>query len=73
MGPPPLQALRPGTAVTVRVRQVFPCDGFSPGERLLNGRPPIQPGDHFLAEVIKPPSNPPPLVGGTIVKVKSAR
>ena len=55
--------------MTLRIRQVFPCDGFSPGERLLNGRQPIQPGDRFLAEVIKPPSNPPPLVGGTVVKL----
>ena len=66
---PPLATLRPGTAVKVRIRQVFPCDGLSPGERLLNGRQPIQPGDRFLAEVINPASIPPPLVGGTIVKV----
>jgi hypothetical protein len=61
--------LRSGTTVAVRVRQVFPSDGLSPGERLLNGRPPIQPGDRFLAEVINPPSNPLPLVGGTVLKV----
>jgi hypothetical protein len=66
---PAWAALRPGAAVMLRVRQVFPCDGFSPGERLLNGRPAIQPGDRFLAEVIKPPSNPPPLVGGTVLKL----
>ena len=66
---PPLATLRPGTTVRVRIRQVFPCDGLSPGERLLNGRQPIQPGDRFLAEVINPTSNPLPLVGGTIVKV----
>jgi hypothetical protein len=62
--------LQPGAAVTVRIRQVFPCDGLSPGERLLNGRPEIQPGDRFLAEVIHLPANPPPLVGGTVVKVE---
>jgi hypothetical protein len=61
--------LRPGTTVTVRVRQAFPCDGLSPGERLLNGKQPIQPGDRFLAEVINLPSNPPPLVGGTVLKL----
>ena len=48
---------------------MFPRDGFSPGERLLNGRQAIQPGDRFLAEVIKPCSNPPPLVGGTVVNL----
>ena len=48
---------------------MFPCDRLSPGERLLNGRQPIQPGDRFLAEVINPTSTPLPLVGGTIVKV----
>jgi hypothetical protein len=51
---PPLAILRPGTSVKVRIRQVFPCDRLSPGERLLNGRQPIQPGDRFLAEVINP-------------------
>ena len=61
-GRPAWATLQPGAAVTLRIRQVFPCDGFSPGERLLNGRQPIQPGDRFLAEVIKPPANPPPLV-----------
>jgi hypothetical protein len=66
---PPLATLRPGTSVKVRIRQVFPCDGLSPGERLLSGRQPIQPGDRFLAEVINPASTPFPLVGGTIVKV----
>jgi len=65
--------LRPGMAVTVRIRQVFPCDGFSPAERMLNGRQPIQPGDRFLAELIKPPANPPPLVGGTVVKLDPPR
>ncbi len=59
--------------MTLRIRQVFPSDWFSPGERLLNGRPPIQPGDHFLAEVVKPPSIPQVLVGGTIVKVSPPR
>ena len=67
--PPAWATLRPGAAVTVRIRQVFPCDGLSPGERLLNGRQAIQPGDRFLAEVIKPSSNLPPLVGGTVVKL----
>jgi hypothetical protein len=66
---PPLATLRPGTSVRVRIRQVFPCDRLSPGERLLNGRQPIQPGDRFLAQVINPTSIPLPLVGGTIVKV----
>ncbi|MHB1423584.1 MAG: hypothetical protein ACYC3I_10390 [Gemmataceae bacterium] len=58
--------LRPGEAITLRIRQVLPADGFSPGERLLNSRQPIQPGDHFLAEIIEPPCTPPALVGGTV-------
>jgi hypothetical protein len=66
---PPWAALRPGTTVKVRIRQVFPCDGLSPGERLLSGRQPIQRGDRFLAEVINPTTTPLPLVGGTIIMV----
>jgi hypothetical protein len=61
--------LRPGQAVTLRIRQVLPPDGFSPAERLLNSRHPIEPGDHFLAEVVEPPCHPPALVGGTVTKV----
>ena len=30
---PPLAMLRPGAAVTIRIRQVFPRDGFSPAVR----------------------------------------
>jgi hypothetical protein len=68
--PPPTEAvLRPGETVTLRIRQVLPTDGLSPGERLLNSRSPIQPGDHFLAEVVNPPATPPALVGGTVTKV----
>lgn len=68
--PPPTEAvLRPGEEVTLRIRQVLPADRLSPGERLLNSRHPIQPGDHFLAEVVQPPCNPPALVGGTVTKV----
>jgi hypothetical protein len=55
--------------VTLRIRQVLPADGFSPGERLLNSRHPIQPGDRFLAEVVQPPGHAPALVGGTVTKV----
>jgi hypothetical protein len=61
--------LRPGEVMTLRIRQVLPADSLSPGERLLNSRNPIQLGDRFLAEVIKPPCNPPALVGGTVTKV----
>src|SRR6516162_3144485 len=66
---PAVAILHSGATVTVRIRQVFPCDGLSPGDRLLNGRPEIQPGDRFLAELINQPLFPPPLVGGTVVKV----
>lgn len=71
--PPPLKpvdaVLRPGEAVTLRIRQVLPSDGFSPGERLLNSRNAVLPGDHFLAEIVQPPGNPPALVGGTVTKL----
>lgn len=67
---PPVEAvLRPGEAMTLRIRQMLPPDGLSPGERLLNSRSPILPGDRFLAEVIQPPCDPPVLVGGAVTKV----
>lgn len=68
-----MAVLRPGEPVTLRIRQVMPADGLSPGERLLNGRPPIRPGDRFLAEIIDPPCNPPALVGGTVANVEPPR
>jgi hypothetical protein len=69
-GPPVPQALlRPGEAVTLRVLQVIPAEGLSPGERLLNGRNPILPGDHFLAEVLDLPCGPGTVVGGVVTKV----
>jgi hypothetical protein len=71
--PPPAASapalLRPGETVTLRVRQVLPCDGLSAGERLLNGRPPIVPGDRVLAEVVQPGVRPPALIGGRIVHI----
>lgn len=68
--PKPVDAvLRPGEAVTLRIRQVLPADGFSPGERLLNSRNTVVPGDHFLAEIVRPPGNPPALIGGTVTKL----
>src|SRR5579871_6037558 len=60
--------LRQGEAVTLRIRQVFPADGLSPGERLLNSRAPVQAGDRFVAEIVKPVCNPPALVGGVVSK-----
>lgn len=66
---PHLALLRAGEAVTLRVLRVIPPDGLSPGERLLNGRNPILPGDRFLAEVIDPPCEAPALVGGVVTKV----
>ncbi|SIO59853.1 hypothetical protein SAMN05444166_6188 [Singulisphaera sp. GP187] len=63
--------LKSGLAVTLRICQLLPTDGFSPGERLLNGRPPIQPGDCFLAELIEPCPPYPILVGGTVTKITS--
>jgi hypothetical protein len=61
--------LAPGQKVTLRIIRVFPVGGLSPGERLLNGHPPIQPGDRFLAEVLQPPGAPPDLVGGVVTKI----
>jgi hypothetical protein len=58
--------LRSGETITLRIRQVLPADGLSPGERLLNSRQPICPGDHFVAEIVDPPCSPPALVGGTV-------
>jgi hypothetical protein len=65
--------LRPGETVTLRVRQVIPCDGLTPGERLLNGRPAIAPGDRVIAEDVRPGMRPPALIGGTIVHIAPPR
>jgi hypothetical protein len=71
--PPPAPSqparLRPGETVTLRVRQVIPCDGLTPGERLLSGMPAIAPGDRVVAERVSPGVHPPALVGGTIVHI----
>jgi hypothetical protein len=61
--------LRPGQTVTLRVRQVIPRDGLSPGDRVLSGLPTIVPGDRVLAEVVAPGSDPRALVGGTVADV----
>lgn len=71
-GPVPRAApivLRAGMEATLRITQVIPADGFSSGERLLNSRPAIQPGDHFLAELVDPCPPSPILVGGTVTEV----
>ena len=66
--PPPAASqtarLRPGETVTLRVRQVIPCDGLTPGERLLNGRPAIAPGDRVIAEDVRPGVRPPRSLAG---------
>src|SRR5215470_2005256 len=75
--PPPAASetarLRPGETVTLRVRQVIPCDGLTPGERLLSGRPAIMPGDRVVAEDVRPGVHPPALIGGTIVQISPPR
>jgi hypothetical protein len=75
--PPPAASetarLRPGETVTLRVRQIIPCDGLTPGERLLNGRPAIRPGDRVVAEDVRPGVHPPALIGGTIVHIAPPR
>jgi hypothetical protein len=55
--------------VTLRISQVLPKDGLTSGERLLNSRPAIQPGDCFLAEVVGPRQPYPVLVGGTVASI----
>lgn len=75
--PPPAPSqparLRAGDTVTLRVRQVIPHDGMSPGERLLSGRPAIAPGDRVVAEDVRPGMRLPALVGGRIVDIKPPR
>ena len=61
--------LRTGDTLTLRICQVLSADHLSAGERLLNGRPAIQSGDRFLAEVVAPLPPYPVLVGGTVTKV----
>lgn len=58
-----------GQKITLRVCRMLPKDELSPGERLLNSRPPLQQGDRFLAEVIAPLPPHPVLVGGTVTKI----
>jgi hypothetical protein len=71
--PPPAASatarLRPGETVTLRIRQVIPSDGLTPGERLLSGRPAITPGDRVVAEDVRPGVHPPALIGGTVVHI----
>jgi hypothetical protein len=70
--PPPATdglMLRPGQKLVLRVRQVIPCDGLSPGERLLNSRPLLVPGDRFLADVLHDATASGVLVGGTVTRV----
>jgi hypothetical protein len=62
--------LRPGETVTLRIRQVIPCDGLTAGERLLSGRPAIAPGDRVIAEDVRAGARPPALIGGTIVHIE---
>jgi hypothetical protein len=61
--------LAPDSNLTLRIRQLLPADGLSPGERLLNSRPPLQVGDGFLAEVVGPPGGPPALVVGNVAAI----
>lgn len=65
--------LHSGENVTLRIRQVIPADGFCPAERLLNGRPGLQAGDQFLAEVVAPPGQPTTLVWGSVTQVSPPR
>jgi hypothetical protein len=75
--PPPAASqtarLQPGETVTLRIRQVIPRDGLTPGERLLSGRPAIMPGDRVVAEDVRPGVHRPALIGGTIVHIAAPR
>jgi hypothetical protein len=75
--PPPAASetarLTAGETVTLRVRQVIQRDGMTPGERLLNGRPAISPGDRVVAEVVQPGVHLSALIGGTIVHIAPPR
>jgi hypothetical protein len=46
---------------------------MTPGERLLNGRPAISPGDRMVAEVVQLGVHPPALIGGKIVHIAPPR
>jgi hypothetical protein len=74
ISPPPARSapraelLQSGRMVTLRVRQVIPRDGLTPGERLLHGLPALVEGDRILAEVmVRAPSL--TLVGGTVAHI----
>jgi hypothetical protein len=75
--PPPAASqtarLQPGETVTLRIRQVIPCDGLTAGERLLSGRPAIMQGDRVVAEDVRPGVRPSALIGGTIVHIAPPR
>jgi hypothetical protein len=64
---PPL--LPVGACVTLRIRQVIPCDGLCAAERLLNSLPPLQPGDQFIAEILEHDGGSLPLLGGSVTAV----
>jgi len=61
------QLLHAGEKATLRIRDVIPHDGLSPGERLLNGKPALQPGDRFLAESLGNGM----IVGGQVANVEN--
>ena len=52
-----------------QILAVLPKDGLTSGERLLNSKPALQPGDCFLAEVVGPRQPYPVLVGGTVAGI----
>jgi len=68
-GDPPGPVLAPGAKAVLRVRRVIPCDGLARGERLLNGLPPLKPGDTFTAEVIDSPGGPPVILAGSVTEI----
>lgn len=65
--------LQPGQTLTLRIRQVIPCDGLSPAERTLNSRKTLMVGDQFLADVIHLPGGPASVVGGTVTAIQPPR
>ncbi len=58
-----------GQTLDLKVREVVPCDSLSPGERVLNSRPPLMAGDRFVAEVLRGGVPCGILLGGTITQI----
>jgi hypothetical protein len=63
--------LHAGQTLVLRIREVISTDplGLSPGERVLNSRPPLMAGDRFVAEVMQGAEPSGILLGGTVRRI----